>query len=96
MGKVLVIQGAGMNMRGKAQIETFGSMTLEEINEQIKGYAEGLGLDIELMHSNLEGEVINALYDAHDRDFDAALINPAGYTTTTGPVSYTHLRAHET
>ena len=51
MGKVLVIQGAGMNMRGKAQIETFGSMTLEEINEQIKGYAEGLGLDIELMHS---------------------------------------------
>ena len=85
MGKVLVIQGAGMNMRGKAQIETFGSMTLEEINEQIKGYAEGLGLDIELMHSNLEGEVINALYDAHDRDFDAALINPAG------SVSYTHL-----
>ena len=53
MGKVLVIQGAGMNMRGKAQIETFGSMTLEEINEQIKGYAEGLGLDIELMHSCL-------------------------------------------
>ena len=86
MVKVLVIQGAGMNMRGKAQIETFGPMTLEEINEQIEGYAEGLGMDIELMHSNLEGEVINALYDAHDRDFDGALINPAGYTTTTGPI----------
>ena len=86
MGKVLVIQGAGMNMRGIAQVETFGPMTLEEINEQIKGYAEGLGIDIELMHSNLEGEVINALYDAHDRGFDAALIIPAGYTTTTGPI----------
>ncbi|MEC8910151.1 MAG: type II 3-dehydroquinate dehydratase, partial [Chloroflexota bacterium] len=72
MGKVLVIQGAGMNMRGKSQVETFGPMTLEEINEQIEGYAEGLGMDIEVMHSNLEGEVINALYDAHDRDFDAA------------------------
>ena len=73
-----------MNMRGKVQLETFGPMTLDELNEQILGYAEGLGMDIELMHSNIEGEVVNALYDAHDRDFDAALINPAGYTTTTG------------
>ncbi|MDA0265112.1 MAG: type II 3-dehydroquinate dehydratase [Chloroflexi bacterium] len=86
MGKVLVIQGAGMNMRGKIQVETFGPLTLEEMNEQILGFAEGLGLDVELFHSNLEGEVVNALYDAHDRGFDAALINPAGYTTTTGPI----------
>ncbi len=86
MGKVLVIQGAGMNMRGKVQLETFGPMTLEQINEQILSYAEGLGMDIELIHSNVEGEVVNALYDAHDRDFEAALINPAGYTTTAGPI----------
>ena len=86
MGKVLVIQGAGMNMRGKVQVETFGPMTLDEMNEQILGYAEGLGIDVELFHSNIEGEVVNALYDAHDRDFDAALINPAGYTTGTGPL----------
>jgi 3-dehydroquinate dehydratase-2 len=86
MGKVLVIQGAGMNMRGKAQIETFGPMTLDEMNEQILGFAEGLGLDVEIFHSNIEGEVVNALYDAHDRDFDAALINPAGFTTLSGPM----------
>ena len=86
MGKVLVIQGAGMNMRGKVQIETFGPMTLDEMNEQILGYAEGLGMDVELFHSNIEGEVVNALYDAHDRDFDAALINPAAYTTVAGPI----------
>ena len=86
MGKVLVIHGAGMNMRGKAQVETFGPMTLDEMNEQILGFAEGLGMDVELFHSNIEGEVVNALYDAHDRDFDAALINPAGYTTAAGPI----------
>ena len=86
MSKVLVIQGAGMNMRGKSQVEIFGSATLEEIDEQIKGYAEGLGIDVELFHSNIEGEVVNALYDAHDRDFDACLINPAGYTTVSGPL----------
>ena len=86
MSKVLVIQGAGMNMRGKSQVEIFGSATLEEIDEQILGYAEGLGIDVELFHSNIEGEVVNALYDAHNRDFDAALINPAGYTTVAGPL----------
>ena len=77
MGKVLVIQGAGMNMRGKVQLEVFGPTTLEQINEQVKGYAEGLGIDVEIIHSNIEGEVVNALYAAHDGDIDAALINPA-------------------
>ena len=86
MSKVLVIQGAGMNMRGKSQVEIFGSATLDEIDEQIQGYAEGLGIDVEMFHSNIEGEVVNALYDAHERDFDAALINPAGYTTVAGPL----------
>ena len=69
MSKVLVIQGAGMNMRGKSQVEIFGPATLDEMDEQIKGYAEGLGIDVEMFHSNIEGEVVNALYDAHDRDF---------------------------
>jgi 3-dehydroquinate dehydratase-2 len=86
MTKVLVIQGAGMNMRGKAQVEIFGPTTLEQMNEQIRGFAEGLGLDVEVFHSNIEGEVVNALYEAHEGDVDAALINPAGYTTGTGPL----------
>ena len=86
MTKVLVIQGAGMNMRGKAQVEIFGPSSLDQINEQIRGYARDLGIDLEMFHSNIEGEVANALYDAHDSDVDAAVINPAGYTGTTGPL----------
>ena len=72
MTKVLVIQGSGMNMRGKSQLEIFGPTTLEQMNEQILGYAEGLGIDVELFHSNIEGEVVNAIYDAYERKFDAA------------------------
>ena len=86
MTKVLVIQGAGMNMRGKVQVEIFGPDTLDQINERVRGYAESLGIDVEVYHSNIEGEVVNALYDAHDRDVDAVLINPAGYATGTGPL----------
>ena len=86
MGKVLVIQVSRLNLRGTVQVETFGPMTLDQMNEQIRGFAEGLGIEVEIFHSNIEGEVVNALYDAHERDFDAAIINPAGYTTVAGPI----------
>ncbi len=46
MTKVLVIQGGGMNMRGKTQLDIFGPTTLEQMNEQIRGFAEGLGIKL--------------------------------------------------
>ena len=81
MPKVLIVHGAGMNMRGKAQIDVFGPMLLPEYDEHIRKYAAELGVDVEIFHSNIEGEVINKFYDAHERGVDAAIINPAGYTT---------------
>jgi 3-dehydroquinate dehydratase II len=84
--KVLVIQGAGMNMRGKVDVELFGSTTLEQLNDLIRGYAANVGVEVEFCQSNSEGDVVNALYAAHDGDIDAALINPAGFMRTTGPL----------
>jgi 3-dehydroquinate dehydratase-2 len=80
MAKILIIHGAGMNMRGKVQTEIFGPMTLPEYDERIRGYAKELGVDIEIFHSNIEGDVINKLYEASDRGFAAALFNPAGFS----------------
>ena len=81
MPKILVVHGAGMNMRGKAQLDVFGPMTLPQYDERIRSYAGELGIDIEIFHSNIEGEVINKFYDAHEGGVDGAIINPAGYTT---------------
>ena len=86
MTKLLVIHGLGMNMRGKVDVETFGPMTLPEYDQKIGEYAGELGVEVRCFHSNIEGEIANALYDAHDRDVDAAVINPAGFTTSTGPL----------
>ena len=80
MPKILVIHGAGMNMRGKVQTELFGPMTLPQYDEHIRGYARELGVDVEIFHSNIEGEVINRLYAANDQGFDAAIFNPAGFS----------------
>ena len=80
MARVLVIHGAGMNMRGKVQTEIFGPMTLPEYDERIRGYADELGIEVEIFHSNIEGEVINRLYAAHDEGIAGAIINPSGYS----------------
>ena len=79
MPRILVIHGAGMNMRGKVQTEIFGPMTLPEYDERIRGYAAALDLEVEIFHSNIEGEIVNKLYEANDRGFDAAIFNPAAF-----------------
>ena len=81
MTKILVVHGAGMSMRGKVQVDRFGPMTLGDYDRKIGEYASDLGVAVEIYHSNVEGEVINRLYEAHDGDIDGALINPAGFTT---------------
>lgn len=81
MPKFLVIHGAGMNMRGKAQIDVFGPMKLPEYDDHIRRYAADLKVEVEIFHSNVEGEVIDKLYASHDGAVEGAIINPAGFTT---------------
>jgi Dehydroquinase class II len=78
MPRILVIHGAGMNMRGKVQVDIFGPMTLPEYDERIRGYAKEVDVDVEIFHSNIEGEIVNRLYTANDQGFDAAIFNPSG------------------
>ena len=80
MAKILIVHGAGMNMRGKVQTEIFGTMTLPEYDRHIGSYAADLGIEIDTFHSNTEGDVINRLYAADDQGFDGAIFNPAGFS----------------
>jgi 3-dehydroquinate dehydratase len=80
MPRILVIQGAGMNMHGRTQVETYGPMTLAEWETVIAGYATELGLEVTFFQSNTEGAVIDRLYAAHDEDIAGCVINPAGFT----------------
>jgi 3-dehydroquinate dehydratase-2 len=99
--KFLVIQGAGMNMRGKVQTEIFGTLTLDDYNRHIRDYAKDLGVDVEIFHSNTEGEVIDRLYAANDEGFAGALFNPAGFsrgypalTAAIGQVTFPVIEVH--
>ena len=84
--RVLVVQGAGMDRRGHDQVELFGPDTLEEIDTRIRGAAADLDLDVEILQSNDEPELVSMLAEIESTGFVAGLINPAGFTTTTGPL----------
>jgi 3-dehydroquinate dehydratase-2 len=66
-------------MRGKVQLDVFGPMTLPEYDERIRGYAKELGVEIEIFHSNIEGEIVNKIYEAADHSVAAAIVNPAAF-----------------
>jgi 3-dehydroquinate dehydratase-2 len=84
MNKVLIIQGAGMELRGTVQVEVFGPETFEEINAQISHLAADLQLEVEIFHSNDENSVVAKLEAALPGEFAAIIINPAGFTTSSG------------
>lgn len=87
MTSILVIHGAGMNMRGKAQIEIFGPMTLPQYDEQINEYAAELGVTLDIFHSNTEGAVVDKLYAAHGTGLGGCIINPAGFSVGYGAIN---------
>jgi 3-dehydroquinate dehydratase-2 len=79
VARILVIHGAGMNMRGKLLVDVFGPMTLPEYDRHIRAYATDLGLDVEIFQSNIEGKVIDQLYEAQERGIDGVIFNPSAY-----------------
>ena len=80
MKKVLVLHGVNLNMFGKRNPEHYGTITLDEINEQIKTLAEELGLNLETFQTNQEGEMVEKIHQAHLEGVDAVVINAGAWT----------------
>ncbi len=86
MTRVLIIQGEGMDRRGQEFVEVFGPETLDEINAMISATATSLGMEVDIFQSNDEGAVVERLDAAAAESFTAMIINPGGFTPSTGPI----------
>jgi 3-dehydroquinate dehydratase II len=80
MQKFLVIHGPNLNLLGKRKPEVYGNMNLEKINEEIKNFAENKKIDVKIIQSNEEGEIVDAIQKAEN--YLSIVINPGGYTHT--------------
>jgi 3-dehydroquinate dehydratase-2 len=81
MRKVLVIHGPNLNLLGEREPQVYGSVTLEEIDRDLKEAAGKLNLDLKIVQSNHEGEIVEAIQNARNWA-DVLILNPAAYTHT--------------
>lgn len=79
--RILVIHGPNLNLLGRREPEIYGRESLEEINEMLRRKAEELGVELRIIQSNHEGEIVTAIGEAMDWA-DGIIINPAAYTHT--------------
>ena len=79
--KILVIHGPNLNLLGEREVDVYGKITLEEINRALNSEAKGLGVSLNAVQSNHEGEIVDLIGRAK-KEYAGILINPAAYTHT--------------
>jgi 3-dehydroquinate dehydratase-2 len=77
--KILVLHGPNLNLLGRREPHIYGSMTLAQVNEKLQALARELGVQLEIVQSNHEGDLVDALHKNIDVAA-GALLNPAGLT----------------
>ncbi len=82
VSKILVIHGPNLNLLGQREKDIYGQTTLEEINDMLTKLACEHDVTLELLQSNHEGEIVDAIGAVKTNQISAILINPAAYTHT--------------
>ena len=81
MMNFLVLNGPNLNLLGKREPDIYGKNSYDALCDFIRKTAADEGVSVEIVQSNHEGALIDAIQDAPAR-FDGIIINPAAYTHT--------------
>ncbi|HET8567919.1 MAG TPA: type II 3-dehydroquinate dehydratase [Candidatus Limnocylindria bacterium] len=79
--KVLVLHGPNLNLLGEREPETYGRLTLSELDARVIERGTELGVEVLARQSNLEGELVDLIQDARTWA-GGILINAGGYSHT--------------
>ena len=80
MKKILVLHGVNLDMFGERDPAQYGTITLAEIDERIRGLASELGFTVDCYQTNHEGDMVEKIHEAHREGVDAVLINAGAWT----------------
>ena len=97
--KILILNGPNLNMLGKRDKKYYGSMTLKDINKELKKQA-GKEAKLKFYQTNSEGKIVT--FVQKHLHYDALIINAGAYTHTSialhdalelfkGPIIEVHL-----
>jgi 3-dehydroquinate dehydratase-2 len=77
--KILILHGPNLNLFGRREPHIYGTTTLLEIDEKLRVLSAELGVELEILQSNHEGDLVDKLHQNIDTAA-GALLNPAGLT----------------
>ena len=79
--KILLINGANLNLLGSREPEKYGSTTLKDIESAVIQRGNELDALVDAWQSNHEGDIVDKIQSAKGV-YDGILINAGGYTHT--------------
>ncbi len=77
--RVLVINGPNLNLLGQREPSVYGNTGLDVLVKALKKYGEELGILVDHVQTNSEGELIDILHGAIGR-YEGIILNPGAYT----------------
>ena len=81
MNNILIINGPNLNLLGEREQSQYGSITFDSLKDICLKKSEDLGIKLDFLQSNIEGEIVSIIQDARNKH-DGIIINAAGFTHT--------------
>ena len=79
--KIIIINGPNLNLLGEREQSQYGSTTFKDLKKNCLKKSNEIGIEIEFLQSNLEGELVSLIQDSRKK-YDGMIINAAGFTHT--------------
>ena len=78
--RVLMLHGINHNMFGQRDPAQYGTVTLDDINNNLNTLAKELGATVEAFQTNSEAAMCERIHQAYADKVDAVLINAGAWT----------------
>ena len=78
--KILVLHGVNINMLGKRDPKQYGTITLEQVDENLRRLALELNVELSSFQSNEEGEFCERIHAAFSDGTSGVLLNAGAWT----------------
>ena len=79
--KIIIINGPNLNLLGEREQSQYDSTNFEQLKENCLKKSNEIGIELEFVQSNIEGELVSLIQDARKK-YDGMIINAAGFTHT--------------